>query len=156
MIKEALDEKYIYQIDEYGMVHLFRGEEDCQKYLTNPLLSAIFKIEALKKENEELKEKITELKTKKIPQLERKIASIRGCHSVAVKKLNARIEQVERLKKENTELREQVEQMKCCGNCQSVFDANGFCYLYKDGKCINHSKWVKTKYNLVKKEKNNE
>lgn len=56
MIKEALDEKYSYQIDEYGMVHLFRGEEDCQQYLTNPLLSAIFKIEALKKENEDLKE----------------------------------------------------------------------------------------------------
>ena len=49
--KEALDEKYSYQIDEHGMVHLFRGEEDCQQYLTNPLLSAIFKIEALKKEN---------------------------------------------------------------------------------------------------------
>ena len=130
MTREALDEKYSYQIDEHGMVHLFRGEEACQKYLTNPLLSAIFKIEALKKEsedlkkqvehckafeshydeieedakaiakeNEDLKEKNTELKTKKIPQLERKIASIRGCHSVAVKKLNARIEQVERLKK---------------------------------------------------------
>lgn len=56
MIKEALDEKYSYQIDEYGMVHLFRGEEDCQQHLTNPLLSAIFKIEALKKENEDLKE----------------------------------------------------------------------------------------------------
>ena len=51
MIREALDEKYSYQIDEYGMVHLFRGEEDCQQYLTNPLLSGIFKIEALKKEN---------------------------------------------------------------------------------------------------------
>ena len=50
-MKEALDEKYSYQIDEHGMVHLFRGEEDCQQYLTNPLLSAIFKIEALKKEN---------------------------------------------------------------------------------------------------------
>ena len=61
---------------------------------------------ALKKENAELKEENTELKTKKIPQLERKIASIRGCHSVAVKKLNARIEQVERLKKENAELRQ--------------------------------------------------
>lgn len=58
MIKEALDEKYSYQIDECGMVHLFHGEEDCQQYLTNPLLSAIFKIEALKKENEELKEKL--------------------------------------------------------------------------------------------------
>ncbi len=56
MIKEALDGKYSYQIDEYGTVHLFRGEEDCQQHLTNPLLSAIFKIEALKKENAELKE----------------------------------------------------------------------------------------------------
>ena len=63
---------------------------------------------ALKKENTELKEENTELKTKKIPQLERKIASIRGCHSVAVKKLNARIEQVERLKKENAELRQKL------------------------------------------------
>lgn len=58
-------------------------------------------IAKLEKEN-------AELKTKKIPQLERKIASIRGCHSVAVKKLNARIEQVERLKKENAELRQKL------------------------------------------------
>ena len=62
----------------------------------------------LEKENAKLKEENTELKTKKIPQLERKIASIRGCHSVAVKKLNARIEQVERLKKENAELRQKL------------------------------------------------
>lgn len=41
-----------------------------------------------------------ELKTIKIPQLERKIASIRGAHSVDCKKLNAKIEQVERLKKQ--------------------------------------------------------
>lgn len=106
MIKETLDEKYNYQIDENNIVHLFRGEEDCQQYLTNPLLNAIFKIEALKKEN--------------------------------------------------AELREQIEQMKCCGNCQSVFDVNGLCYLYKDGKCVDHSEWVKNEYNLVKKEKSNE
>ena len=56
MIKEALYEKYSYQIDENNIVHLFRGEEDCQQHLTNPLLSAIFKIEALKKENAELKQ----------------------------------------------------------------------------------------------------
>ena len=53
-----------------------------------------------------------ELKTKKIPQLERKIASIRGCHSVDAKKLNARIEQVERLKKENVEVREELTKAK--------------------------------------------
>lgn len=56
MIKKALDEKYSYQIDEYNVVHLFRGEDDCQQYLTNPLFSAIFKIETLEKENTELKE----------------------------------------------------------------------------------------------------
>ena len=47
------------------------------------------------------------------------------------------------LEKENAELKVQIEQMKCCGNCQSVFDADGFCYLYKDGKCINQSEWIK-------------
>lgn len=52
MTKKALDEKYSYQIGEHNVVHLFRGEEDCQQLLTNPLLSAIFKIETLEKENE--------------------------------------------------------------------------------------------------------
>ena len=65
---------------------------------------------ALKKENAELKEENTELKTKKIPQLERKIASIRGCHSVAVKKLNARIEQVERLKKRKRRIKTKIKE----------------------------------------------
>lgn len=53
----------------------------------------------------ELEKENKELKTVKIPQLERKIASIRGAHSVDCKKLNARTEQVERLKKENAELK---------------------------------------------------
>lgn len=53
----------------------------------------------------ELTRENAELKTEKIPQLERKIASIRGAHSVDCKKLNARTEQVERLKKENAELK---------------------------------------------------
>ena len=56
MDKKALDEKYSYQIDEHNVVHLFRGEDDCQQYLTNPLLDAIFKIETLEKENTELKD----------------------------------------------------------------------------------------------------
>ena len=34
---------------------MFREEDDCQQFLTNPLISAIFKIEALEKENTELK-----------------------------------------------------------------------------------------------------
>ncbi len=61
MIKKALDEKYAYQIDEHNIVHLFREEDDCQQYLTNPLLSAIFKIETLEKENEKLKEKLKQI-----------------------------------------------------------------------------------------------
>ena len=60
MNKKALDEKYAYQIDEHYVVHLFRGEDDCQQYLTNPLLSAIFKIETLEKENAKLKKELVE------------------------------------------------------------------------------------------------
>ena len=105
--------------------------------LKDPILQMGFevicsKLSRLEKENAELKEKITELKTKKIPQLERKIASIRGCHSAAAKKLNARIEQVERLKKENAELREQIEQMKCCENCRHYSHTYGHCYSYDE------------------------
>lgn len=60
MNKKALNEKYSYQIDEYNVVHLFRGKDDCQQYLTNPLLGAIFKIETLEKENAELKKQLVE------------------------------------------------------------------------------------------------
>ena len=56
MTKKALDEKYSYQIDEHNVVHLFRGEEDCQQHLTNPLLSAIFKIEELEAQIEKMKD----------------------------------------------------------------------------------------------------
>ncbi len=60
---------------------------------------------------EELETENAELKAKKIPQLEKKVASIRGTHSVDCKKLKARTEQVERLKTENAELRNQVSAM---------------------------------------------
>ena len=30
MIRETLDEKYNYQIDENSVVHLFRGEDDSE------------------------------------------------------------------------------------------------------------------------------
>ena len=36
---------------------------------------------------------------------------------------------------------QQIEKMRCCENCQTVRDAEGNCYLEKDGKCINLSKW---------------
>jgi len=54
MAKKSLDEKYSYQIDEHNVVHLFRGGDDCQQYLTNPLLSAIFKIETLEEESKKI------------------------------------------------------------------------------------------------------
>lgn len=68
--------------------------------LKDPILQQGFEI--ICKEN-------AELKTVKIPRLERKIASIRGAHSVDCRKLNARTEQVERLKKENAEFRKIAE-----------------------------------------------
>lgn len=77
--------------------------------LKDPMLQQWFidNLISLEEENAELEKENKELKTVKIPQLERKIASIRGAHSVDCKKLNARTDQVERLKKENAELKEQ-------------------------------------------------
>ena len=70
----------------------------------------------------ELEKDNAELKTKKIPELERKIASIRGCHKIDLIKLRARAEQVERLKKENAELKGLVNQYKAskCGSISLV------------------------------------
>ena len=88
-----------------------KGGLICAKEYENKCLAQ--KIQYIK----ELQEENAELKTKKIPQLERRIASIRGSHRVDVKKLNARIEQVERLKKENAELKTVIalkdEEMGC-------------------------------------------
>lgn len=61
----------------------------------------------------DLEKENTELKTKKIPLLEGRIASIRGCHRVDLAKLNAKTEQVERLKKENAELKEKLKPENC-------------------------------------------
>lgn len=43
--------------------------------------------------------------------------------------------QLEGRDNEIRELKAQIEEMKCCGNCQTVRDANGNCYLHKYGKC---------------------
>ncbi len=61
MNKEQLDEKYSYQIDKNDIIHLFRGEDECQQHLINPLISAIFKIEDLQKENAKLRLKLDSL-----------------------------------------------------------------------------------------------
>jgi hypothetical protein len=75
-----------------------KAKEECEIETSKAIMEMRNIIAQLETEN-------AELKTKKIPQLERKIASIRGAHSVDCKKLKARTEQVERLKKENAELK---------------------------------------------------
>ena len=78
---------------------LIKNQFPNDEFLQSGVLQIVDKcIAGLEKENKELK-------TVKIPQLERRIASIRGAHSVDCRKLNARTEQVERLKKENAELK---------------------------------------------------
>ena len=64
---------------------------------------------AFEKHIEEIEKENKELKTVKIPQLERKIASIRGAHSVDCKKLNAKIKQCERQKELIKNLKEDVQ-----------------------------------------------
>ena len=39
-----------------------------------------------------------------------------------VEKKTALEKRIFELEKENEDLKKQIEQMKCCGNCQSVFD----------------------------------
>ena len=95
MTKEELEKEV--EMHKWNNIFL----EDCAVYdkkIAEEYTTLQERIEELDKEN-------AEIKTKKIPQLERKIASIRGSHRVDLAKLNARIEQVERLKKENAELK---------------------------------------------------
>ena len=42
---------------------------------------------------------------------------------------------IENLKDDVRALRKQIAMMRNCENCQTVCDANGNCYLHKDGKC---------------------
>ena len=44
----------------------------------------------------------------------------------------------------NAELEEKVKELKCCGNCQTVRNAEGVCYFLKDGTCNPRTriKWV--------------
>jgi hypothetical protein len=79
----------------------WKEQENCvQAYLAGA--------EPREKRIEELEKENAELKTVKIPQLERKIASIRGAHSVDCKKLNAKIEQCERQKEFIENLKEDI------------------------------------------------
>lgn len=108
MTKEELEKEAILYVENiipadvnYYLTKKYSKEQVQQAYLAGAELREK-RIADLEKEN-------AELKAVKVPQLERKIASIRGCHSVDAKKLKARTEQVERLKKENAELRKIAE-----------------------------------------------
>ena len=114
------------------------------------------RIAELEKENADLKKSIEELVEKKtslekrifeleneIAELEKENADLKAEIGLNEVTIQDQLEDRVKVIKENEELKEQIEQMKCCGNCQSVFDADGFCYLYKDGKCINQSEWIK-------------
>lgn len=74
----------------------------------------------------ELVDKITILEFKQ---------ELKGHLNNVMEVLNEAKEEIIRLVKENKELKAQIEKMKCCENCQTVCDANGNCYQYKDGKC---------------------
>lgn len=99
-IKEKYKEKFLKEIAEHNeaiteLKKLLADEhEKFDKYLTETL--------ELRAENEDLKAEI-------------------GLNEVTIQEqLKERVKVI----KENEELKAQIEQMKCCGNCQSVFDAD--------------------------------
>lgn len=106
----------------------------------------------LEKENEDLKAEIGLNEATIQEQLEDRVKVIKeneelkkqiDCYKAFESHYDEIEEDAKAIAKENEELKKQIEQMKCCGNCQSVFDADGFCYMYKDGRCINQSEWIK-------------
>lgn len=110
------------------------------------------RIEELEKENADLKAEIGLNEATILEQLEDRVKVIKENEELkkqidSYKAFESHYDEIKEdakaIAKENEDLKNQIEQMKCCGNCQSVFDADGFCYLYKDGKCINQSEWIK-------------
>jgi hypothetical protein len=89
--------------------------------------------EELKQEAEEyLKRKLKERKNKLVIELpEVYITDLQQAYLAGVESREKRI----------AELEAQIEKMKCCANCQTVRDAEGNCYLKKDGKCKDKDKW---------------
>lgn len=118
----AKENKEVYGSDEYADITDYNNIK--QAFLDGAEFGFDNAKNKMEKHIAELEQINAELKTVKIPQLERKIASIRGVHSVDCKKLNARLEQCERqkeriteLEKEKAELREQIEKMRNFQNC---------------------------------------
>jgi hypothetical protein len=111
MTKEELEKEAIKRVDAFidtlsqdvrSTLYNRLNQEDVKDFLYGVYIDSA---EPREKRIAKLEQENKELKTVKILQLERKIASIRGAHSVDCRKLNARTEQVERLKKENAELK---------------------------------------------------
>lgn len=117
MTKKALDEKCSYQIDEHNVVHFFRGEEECQQLLTNPLLSAIFKIEELEKEITELKGEADNVLDNwckgddPCPHLKKRDDQLIKAKKIIKYLL---LDVSEKSVKRIAELEQQIEKMKCC------------------------------------------
>lgn len=130
------------------IAELEKGNEELVDKKTD-LEKRIFELE---KENADLKAEIGLNEVTIQEQLKERVKVIKenedlkkqiSCYKAYESHYDEIEEDVKAIAKENEDLKNQIEQMKCCGNCQSVFDADGFCYLYKDGKCINQSEWIK-------------
>ena len=137
------------------IAELEKGNEELVEKKTS-LEKRIFELEneiaELEKENADLKAEIGLNEATIQEQLKERVKVIKenedlkkqiSCYKAFESHYDEIEEDAKAIAKENAELKVQIEQMKCCGNCQSVFDADGFCYLYKDGKCINQSEWIK-------------
>lgn len=53
-----LDGKYSYSRDDNGVLHLYRNGEKCDNLISNPLISAIYKIEELEEDLNDSNEKL--------------------------------------------------------------------------------------------------
>lgn len=79
------------------------------------------RIAELEKGNEELVDKKTYLE-KRIFELEKENEDLKAEIGLNEVTIQEQLEDRVKVIKENEELKAQIEQMKCCGNCESVFD----------------------------------
>ena len=140
--KEALDEKYSYQIDEHGMVHLFRGDkkkmndikgiiEDVEKssLVSNKVIKKAIKI-------------IGQEEWNNIYDEESDICTTTGELIITLKGIAELEKENVEMKKQLTKAKEQIEQMKCCENCRYYSRTYGHCYSYDSYQnCKSLSNW---------------
>ena len=79
--------------------------------------------EGMKKSIEELVDKKTALE-KRIFELEKENEDLKAEIGLNEATIQEQLEDRVKVIKENEDLKNQIEQMKCCGNCQSIFDAD--------------------------------